>query len=61
MKKVVIFQIAYQGNKNKGTITERVYYPLFTRKSKIINDFHVWMDKECPHGSFITFSNLIGI
>lgn len=61
MKKVVIFQIAFEGNKKRGTITERMYYSIFTRKSKIINDFHVWMDKECPGGSFITFSNLIGI
>jgi NTP pyrophosphatase (non-canonical NTP hydrolase) len=46
MKKVLIFHLTYQGNKNHGSRTHRITCSIFTRKSAIVNEFFDWIKKE---------------
>lgn len=42
MKKKIIFHLSYEGLKNKGNRSTLKEYSIFTRKSKILNDFFNW-------------------
>lgn len=42
MKKKIIFHLSYEGVINKGNRSTLKEYSIFTRKSKILNDFFNW-------------------
>lgn len=46
MKKTIIFYLTYKGVKNEGNRTVIKEYSIFTRKSKILNDFFNWTISE---------------
>ncbi len=46
MKKEVMFCAFYKSQNNIGQLIHRKSYSIFTRKSKIVNDFFDWTNDE---------------